>query len=289
MNKSPNYPASSYKAHGEYQVNVVKPRNACIYGAVCDLSSTIIFSRWKAAWACLADDICTMRVSSIQSILLETPASSYVTVRLDQPSIVCMSSPMLFASTPSSFRHSSCYLTTLFPTRPYVISPSTKDLNRLRLGRAKTHTARDSSAYSKLSSINTIPRLVPRSASIRDRYRSFTTTRSLNMASDEDYMAFLDKANKDPNEGYAKPASSSGAKLEFRATDHGVQVPAALKEVVQDAFYVSDADEPFVPVALNWDEGGKGLPNEGTLIMRVDITCVEQALLLYSRRVILTS
>ncbi|KAK7921196.1 ribosomal protein L3 [Apiospora marii] len=82
------------------------------------------------------------------------------------------------------------------------------------------------------------------------------------MASDEDYMAFLDKANKDPSEGYAKPASSGGAKLEFKATDHGVQVPAALKEVAQDAFYVSDADEPFVPVALKWDEGGKGLPDE---------------------------
>ncbi|KAK8133870.1 hypothetical protein PG984_005882 [Apiospora sp. TS-2023a] len=81
------------------------------------------------------------------------------------------------------------------------------------------------------------------------------------MASDEDYMAFLDNANKDPNEGYAKPASS-GAKLEFKATDHGVQVPAALKEVAQDAFYVSDADEPFVPVALKWDEDGKGLPDE---------------------------
>ncbi|KAK7948170.1 uncharacterized protein PG986_009056 [Apiospora aurea] len=82
------------------------------------------------------------------------------------------------------------------------------------------------------------------------------------MASDEDYMAFLDKANKDPNEGYVKPASSGGAKLEFKATDHGVQVPAALKEATQDAFYVSDADEPFVPVSLKWDEGGKGLPNE---------------------------
>lgn len=84
------------------------------------------------------------------------------------------------------------------------------------------------------------------------------------MASDEDYMAFLDKANQDPSEGYAKPPSSGGAKLEFKATDQGVQVPAALKEAAQDAFYVSDADEPFVPVALKWDEGGKGLPDEGT-------------------------
>ncbi|KAI0137239.1 hypothetical protein BJ170DRAFT_678090 [Xylariales sp. AK1849] len=79
------------------------------------------------------------------------------------------------------------------------------------------------------------------------------------MASDEDYMAFLDKANEDPSEGYAKPA---GGKQEFKATDAGVQVPAVLKDVVKNAFYVSDADEPFVPVCLKWDEGGKGLPDE---------------------------
>ncbi|KAI1846521.1 hypothetical protein JX265_004955 [Neoarthrinium moseri] len=78
------------------------------------------------------------------------------------------------------------------------------------------------------------------------------------MASDEDYMAFLDKANKDPSEGYAKSAS----KQDFKATDAGVQVPAVLKSAVKDAFYTSDADEPFVPVCLNWDEGGKGLPDE---------------------------
>lgn len=82
------------------------------------------------------------------------------------------------------------------------------------------------------------------------------------MASDEDYMAFLDKANQDPNEGYARPASE-GAKKELKTTDAGVQVPAVLTEATKDAFYVSDADEPFVPVCLQWDENGKGLPDEG--------------------------
>lgn len=82
------------------------------------------------------------------------------------------------------------------------------------------------------------------------------------MASDEDYMAFLDKANKDPNEGHARPASE-GAKKELKTTDAGVRVPAVLTEAAKDAFYVSDADEPFVPVCLQWDEDGKGLPDEG--------------------------
>ncbi|KAI1344030.1 hypothetical protein F5Y15DRAFT_411882 [Xylariaceae sp. FL0016] len=81
------------------------------------------------------------------------------------------------------------------------------------------------------------------------------------MASDEDYMAFLDKANQDPNEGSAKP-QSTGGKQEFKATDNGAQIPAALQEATKDSFYVSDADEPFVPVCLAWDEAGKGLPDE---------------------------
>jgi hypothetical protein len=83
------------------------------------------------------------------------------------------------------------------------------------------------------------------------------------MASDEDYMNFLDKANKDPSEGVAKSQQQGLAKAQFKTTDKGVEIPAALKEVTQDAFYTSDADEPFVPVALNWDEAGKGLPDEG--------------------------
>ena len=80
------------------------------------------------------------------------------------------------------------------------------------------------------------------------------------MASDEDYMAFLDKANQDPMEGYAK---TSAAKKGFKTVDDGEKVPKALVDVTKGKFYISDADEPFVPVCLRWDEGGKGLPDEG--------------------------
>ncbi|KAK3371359.1 hypothetical protein B0T24DRAFT_680446 [Lasiosphaeria ovina] len=82
------------------------------------------------------------------------------------------------------------------------------------------------------------------------------------MASDEDYMSFLDKANKDPSEGYAKPQEISSAKRQFKTTDRGVEIPEPLVQATQDAYYVSDADEPFEPVALSWDESGKGLPDE---------------------------
>ncbi|KAH6712897.1 hypothetical protein BKA61DRAFT_608054 [Leptodontidium sp. MPI-SDFR-AT-0119] len=80
------------------------------------------------------------------------------------------------------------------------------------------------------------------------------------MATDEDYMSFLDKANQDPNEGVAR-AQGSG-KVEFKTTDEGVKVPGVIEKVLGkgDAFYVSDADEPFVGVALKLS--GKGLPDE---------------------------
>ena len=79
------------------------------------------------------------------------------------------------------------------------------------------------------------------------------------MASDEDYMSFLNQANKDPNEGTAK--TQGKGKIELKAVDQGVKVPAELKKATNDAFYVSDADEPFVPVGLKYD--GKKLPDEG--------------------------
>ena len=88
------------------------------------------------------------------------------------------------------------------------------------------------------------------------------------MASDDDYAAFLERANEDPAKGTSSAAgaaaSSSGKKAGgFRTTEAGVDVPPPLVRACRDAFYVSDADEPFQAVALGWDEGGKGLPDPG--------------------------
>jgi hypothetical protein len=83
------------------------------------------------------------------------------------------------------------------------------------------------------------------------------------MASDQEYMAFLDQANRDPNEGYAKPQSQSATR-EFKATDTDSKVPEVITNAIDGEFYISDADEPFAPVYLSWDEGGKTLPDEGT-------------------------
>ncbi|KAK3906099.1 hypothetical protein C8A05DRAFT_30036 [Staphylotrichum tortipilum] len=88
--------------------------------------------------------------------------------------------------------------------------------------------------------------------------------------SDEDYMAFLDKANADPAVGVASASSGAATKKPepFKTTEEGVEVPEVLVRACQGekggegVWYVSEADERFVPVALGWDEGGRGLPDE---------------------------
>lgn len=84
------------------------------------------------------------------------------------------------------------------------------------------------------------------------------------MASDEDYMAFLNKANQDAEEGQAAAASSaqSAGQRTFKTTDEGSALPKSIADVLKDAFYVSEADEPFKGVSLKW-KGEGGLPDEG--------------------------
>src|SRR5690349_19898141 len=57
---------------------------------------------------------------------------------------------------------------------------------------------------------------------IRLRRREFSVTRRGKM-SDEDYLAFLEKANKKPSEGGAAEAKTEGAKQGFKATTEGAE------------------------------------------------------------------
>ena len=72
------------------------------------------------------------------------------------------------------------------------------------------------------------------------------------MASDEAYTSFLEKANQDT--GANKTSSQSGSAV-TKAVD--TDVPATLQKV--EAYYISDADEPFEPVSLKWK--GNDLPS----------------------------
>ena len=81
------------------------------------------------------------------------------------------------------------------------------------------------------------------------------------MASDEAYASFLEqRADEDTGAGGAATNKSKNSKkVGAKAVD--TEVPAPLRQV--DAYYVSDADEPFEPVSLRW-EGEKGELDEGT-------------------------
>jgi hypothetical protein len=68
------------------------------------------------------------------------------------------------------------------------------------------------------------------------------------MSSDADYAAFLDKANQ--NTGAAEQQSTS-SKKSYGTKGVDTAVPKALEQV--EEYYVSDADEPFEPVALKYD------------------------------------
>ncbi|KAK7533766.1 uncharacterized protein J3D65DRAFT_646934 [Phyllosticta citribraziliensis] len=61
------------------------------------------------------------------------------------------------------------------------------------------------------------------------------------MASDQDYAAFLDKANQDAG---ASAATAGQSRIGTKAVD--TDVPAALRQV--DEYLISDADEPFEPL-----------------------------------------
>jgi hypothetical protein len=81
------------------------------------------------------------------------------------------------------------------------------------------------------------------------------------MSSDDAYMSFLDKANADLNAGRPQQGATETARTE--TVDANTQVPKPLQSV--DAYYVSDADEPFEPVALKWEGASKGdWPSPGT-------------------------
>ncbi|KAL1838558.1 hypothetical protein VTJ49DRAFT_2518 [Mycothermus thermophilus] len=98
---------------------------------------------------------------------------------------------------------------------------------------------------------------------------------------DQDYLAFLNKANEPLTTGASSTSVSAAAegvvgnKKPFRTTQEGVEVPKPLVRVCEkpDAVYVSEADEPFEAVALAWDEAGRGLPDEGEFLCTL-FTCL---------------
>lgn len=92
------------------------------------------------------------------------------------------------------------------------------------------------------------------------------------MASDSDYMAFLDKANRQRdaggNQASTESSEQSSRPIRTESVESGAKVPNVLKTV--NAFYVSETDEPFEPVTLKWVGASKEeWPGSGTSVVVV--------------------
>jgi len=80
-------------------------------------------------------------------------------------------------------------------------------------------------------------------------------TTASTMATDEDYAAFLEKANQPTSSSVATSAKTSKG-FTGKSVDTREAVPEVLRGV--ESVYVSEADEEFVPVSLGWrGEGGE--------------------------------
>lgn len=98
-----------------------------------------------------------------------------------------------------------------------------------------------------------IPRLTHNTSSITSKYSRAITITPPTM-SDSNYLSFLEKANADLNA--EQPHTESQSQSQTKTLDADAQIPASLTSV--DAYYISDADEPFEPVVLRWDGAADG-------------------------------
>lgn len=132
------------------------------------------------------------------------------------------------------------------------ISQAPTNMQRTTLTLLRTHLLRAKTSRSIFRS--------PAPIQIHFPQRGLSQTTRINMSSDQEYANFLEKANQDTGSSSNEVKSSGFAQT--KAVDSAV--PAPLKDV--DAFYQSDTDEPFEPVALKY--GKKDSISQGRFIRR---------------------
>ncbi|KLJ11630.1 hypothetical protein EMPG_13192 [Blastomyces silverae] len=76
------------------------------------------------------------------------------------------------------------------------------------------------------------------------------------MSSDDAYAAFLAKANEDPSKNIPATTQQQEGFVHTKTIDAAAAVPTVLRDV--EMYYVSDTDEVFEPVALNWSGAAQG-------------------------------
>lgn len=137
-----------------------------------------------------------------------------------------------------------------------ITRPQSQNPPRRQLSYTTTLSLREPVSAKKTTHFPATPSYQP-ATPVQSR-TSFSTT-SLTM-SDDAYSSFLDKANSDLNAGRSQ---QGGGTTRTETVDTNVKVPAPLQSV--DAYYISDTDEPFEPVAFKWEGASKGTwPSAGT-------------------------
>lgn len=143
------------------------------------------------------------------------------------------------------------------PLRHCVISPMRCQQFQLPLrSRLFSHHA---NLTSKLPSRFHIHRRLPLiNRNTKTPIRPLTTTKT--MSSDNDYMAFLNKANADLDAGRSQPQHQPQARsttVQTGTVDVNARIPRPLAAI--DSYYVSETDEPFEPVVLKWEDAKRGV------------------------------
>lgn len=97
----------------------------------------------------------------------------------------------------------------------------------------------------------------PRPTRFNPSHTSTPPPRATQMASDDDYAAFLERASAPAD----KPAGDAGVETRGKGVSTHAQAPAALVQAVRGRYYASEADEEFEAVGVEW--GGSALGSGG--------------------------
>lgn len=85
------------------------------------------------------------------------------------------------------------------------------------------------------------------------------------MSSDIDYVAFLEKSQKD----YSQPGTpAAAASVTAMATATNTRVHPAVK-ALGERYYISDADEPFEGISFAWEK--ETFPSEGLFFLTLHL------------------
>lgn len=145
-------------------------------------------------------------------------------------------------------------------------------LHHLQTNRVRSHQQKKTSFFPSPPNVNQLPQSIPPTSQLpislipvpySRLFSSSQKCKNREMSSDEAYMSFLDKANKDLSSTTNNTSKQAAGSVRTVTVDMNARIPAPLQSV--DAYYVSETDEPFEPVVLKWEgaEVGKW-PSSGT-------------------------